>query len=66
MMVDADPLCADREAVRVQRRTLAALEACTGLPTDTLQRIAGLPPSQRPAALAEAAQRRAPRSGRAA
>jgi hypothetical protein len=44
---------------KAERRNAAAFEACVGIPTETLERIAGLPVGERPAALAEAAARQA-------
>jgi hypothetical protein len=41
------------------RRNAAAIEACRGIPTETLIRIAALPVAERPAALAEAAAKQA-------
>jgi hypothetical protein len=49
----------DRDADKRAQRQHAALEAVAGLPTDGLIRIAALPPTERPAALAELAGKRA-------
>jgi hypothetical protein len=40
---------------KAARRDAAAIEACVGIPTETLEKIAALPVAERPAALAEAA-----------
>jgi hypothetical protein len=40
-------------------RAQAALDACRGIPTETLIRIAALPVAERPVALAEEAARQA-------
>jgi hypothetical protein len=47
---------------KTAQRNAAAVEACRGIPTDTLLRIAALPVPDRPAALAEAATKQAKRS----
>ena len=44
---------------KAARRDAAAAAACVGIPTETLAKIASLPVSERPAALAEAAARQA-------
>ena len=50
---------AERKAMNASVRATAALEAVRGLPTESLLRVAALPLAQRPAALADAASRRA-------
>jgi hypothetical protein len=49
----------DRDDPKAEHRNSAAIEACRGIPTETLLRIASLPVAQRPAALSEAAARQA-------
>ena len=49
----------ETESSKSDRRNAAAIEACVGIPTEALERIAQLPVPQRPAALAEAAARQA-------
>ena len=44
---------------KIGARNAAAIEACRGIPTETLIRIAALPVSERPGALANAAARQA-------
>jgi hypothetical protein len=44
---------------KIDARYAAAIEACRGIATEALIRIAALPVSERPAALAEAATRQA-------
>src|SRR5690348_7714398 len=43
-----------REAAKAARRAIACVEACRGISTEALERIAALPTTERPAALAEA------------
>ena len=45
--------------LKADRRQVAAIEACVGIPTETLEKIAALPVTDRPAALAEAAAKQA-------
>lgn len=49
---------------KAARRNAAAIEACVGIATEILEKIAALPVSERPAALAEAAARQAKKAGR--
>jgi hypothetical protein len=49
------------EDEKAAQRNAASIEACRGIPTETLMRIAALPVSERPAALANAAARQAKR-----
>ena len=47
------------DSFKSDRRDAAAIAACVGIPTETLERIAALPVIERPAALVEAATRQA-------
>jgi len=51
----------EQDSEKAARRNAAAVEACVGIPTETLEKIAALPVAERPAALAEAAARKAGR-----
>lgn len=53
-------MIAEEQAKRAQR-SIAAFEACQGIPTETLRGIAALPVTERPAALAQAAAKQAKR-----
>jgi hypothetical protein len=53
--VDLDP----REQAKQQRRITACVEACKGLPTDGLERVASMDISIRPWGMAKLAMRRA-------
>jgi hypothetical protein len=48
---------------KAARRDAACIEACRGISTEALERVAALPPGERPAALAEAARRQAAKIG---
>ena len=52
------PLDDAREQTKLTRRQALAVEATTGIPTDTLATIAALPPPLRPLALARAILKR--------
>jgi hypothetical protein len=53
----------DPELPKSDRRNAAAIEACVGIPTESLEKIAALPVTDRPAALAEAAAKQAKKFG---
>jgi hypothetical protein len=49
----------ETESSKSDRRNSASIAACVGIATDTLEKIAALPVTERPAALAEAAAKQA-------
>jgi hypothetical protein len=53
------PLMKPTDALKTDRRDAASIAACVGIPTETLEKIAALPVTDRPAALAEAAAKQA-------
>lgn len=55
----------EEEPSKIERRNAAAIEACVGIATDTLAKVAALPVGERPAALAEAAERQVKKLRRA-
>jgi hypothetical protein len=48
-----------KDTLKADRGDAASVAACAGIPTETLEKIAALPVTERPAALAEAAARQA-------
>jgi hypothetical protein len=51
------------DTLKTDRRNAAAIAACVGIPTETLEKIAMLGVKERPAALVEAASRQAKKVG---
>jgi hypothetical protein len=54
-----DCIVKEPDQSKSNRRDAAAIAACVGISTETLEKIATLPVTERPAALAEAAARQA-------